>query len=238
MKKCTSCKILKDLTDFCKNKTAKDNLQSSCKICSREKNRNSYSKNKEKKSNYRKKQYKNNKLKELNKNKEWKERNKQKSKENAKNYYQKNKKEINFKRKIRSQNNSKIRVSSSMRHAVGAVLKGAKASRSWRDLVGYSTDELVFHLESKFTKGMTWENYGKGGWELDHIIPQYYFKFNSFDHPAFKACWDLSNLQPLWATKEIAMDYGESSDYLGNREKNNRIVLTEEMVNLLDKVNL
>ena len=64
------------------------------------------------------------------------------------------------------------------------------------------------------------------------------FKFDSYEHPAFKACWDLSNLQPLWATTKIAISYGESNNYIGNREKGNRIIITKEIQNLLDSVNI
>ena len=54
------------------------------------------------------------------------------------------------------------------------------------------------HLEQHFTAGMTWENYGKQGWEVDHIIPRSAFNYETPDDIDFKRCWSLNNLQPLW----------------------------------------
>ena len=44
-----------------------------------------------------------------------------------------------------------------------------KNNKSWITLVGYTLLELMTHLESQFTDGMTWENYGQ--WHVDHIRP-------------------------------------------------------------------
>jgi hypothetical protein len=43
--------------------------------------------------------------------------------------------------------------------------------------LGCSWEDFKVHVESGFYpcpetgKEMTWENYGKGGWEIDHIVP-------------------------------------------------------------------
>ena len=44
---------------------------------------------------------------------------------------------------------------------------------------------------------MTWENRGKGGWEIDHKIPITAFNFERPEDLDFKWCWVLKNLQPL-----------------------------------------
>jgi len=67
--------------------------------------------------------------------------------------------------------------------------------------VGYSLDELKLHLESQFTEGMSWENYGK--WHIDHIIPLSSFDIQNYDDKSFKKCWSLENLQPLWAEDNL-----------------------------------
>jgi hypothetical protein len=237
MKLCKSCDINKHESDFTKCKGNKDGLQFYCKECCNLKNKTSYSKNKDKKSTYRKDRYIKNKTIELTKNKEWRIKNVQKNRADAKLYYQKNKAEINLKRKKRSQNNSKIRIDSNVRLMVRNMLRGQKARRSWKDLVGYSDKVLFVYLESKFTKGMNWDNYGKGGWHIDHIIPKKLFKYNSAEHPAFKACWALSNLQPLWESTTVAISYGESTDYIGNLEKGDRINITTDIQKILDDVN-
>ena len=239
MKLCKCCNIEKDILDFSKNKSSKDGLQFFCKLCGNAANKRSRDKKgPEEKSEARKEMYNKNKERELRKNKEWKEKNSSRYKAKSKEHYQINKKEINLKRKIRSQNNCKIRVDSSMRKSIRLALNGKKAGQSWKYLAGYSVEELTIYLESKFTKNMSWENYGKNGWEIDHIIPKMFFIYDSPNNPSFKACWALKNLQPLWATTEIAISYGESNNYIGNREKGNRIIITKEIQDLLDSVNI
>lgn len=63
------------------------------------------------------------------------------------------------------------------------------------DVLDYSVNDLIKHLESKFEPWMNWDNYGK--WEIDHIIPDSYFKYSSIYDITFKDSWKLSNLQPL-----------------------------------------
>ena len=75
------------------------------------------------------------------------------------------------------------------------ALKAMKGFRCWRDLVGYSLDELATHLESMFTPGISWDNYGTE-WHVDHIVPKSWFDYTSTDDPKFKECWALTNLQP------------------------------------------
>lgn len=84
-----------------------------------------------------------------------------------------------------------------MSTAIYAALKGAKNGRKWENLVGYSTNALMQHLEKRFKPEMSWENYGK--WHIDHIIPLSAFNYSCPEDIDFKRCWDLKNLQPLWA---------------------------------------
>ena len=64
------------------------------------------------------------------------------------------------------------------------------------DLVGYTLDDLVKHLESKFDDKMSWNNYGSY-WHVDHKVPIAAFDYTSYEDEAFKRCWSLENLQPL-----------------------------------------
>lgn len=74
--------------------------------------------------------------------------------------------------------------------------------RKWNSgLIGCDTRQLAKHFESKFKRGMTWENYGTH-WHVDHIIP-----CAAFDHakPGEVAqCWHWTNLQPLEAKANLA----------------------------------
>lgn len=69
------------------------------------------------------------------------------------------------------------------------------------DLIGCSTDDLKKYLESKFTDGMSWENYGRNGWHIDHIKPC--ASFDLTDQEQQKKCFHYTNLQPLWEADNI-----------------------------------
>ena len=61
-------------------------------------------------------------------------------------------------------------------------------------MVGCTPQELKVHLESQFTRGMYWENYGRGGWVIDHRLPLGRAKTQE---EAELLC-HYTNLQPLW----------------------------------------
>lgn len=91
-----------------------------------------------------------------------------------------------------------------MRRSMLSYLKrGVKNRTKWKDIVGYSVNDLMRHLESKFQKGMSWDNHGVHGWHIDHIVPVSSFEFKDITDPAFKECWSLNNLQPLWAKDNL-----------------------------------
>lgn len=241
-KKCTVCEVGKEISEENKTKQAKYNKKW------RDKNKEKiskakkeyYLKNKEIKLEKSNEYYKNNKESCLERRKRYYSKNKERLLKEGKVYYQNNKeaisKTINARLKIRRVIDSKYRIKRNMSCVIWNVLRKNKLG-SWQTIVSYSVKQLMDHLESKFTNGMTWENYGRNGWEIDHIIPQSLFKFDSAEHPAFKACWALENLQPLWATTKIAMSYGENTSYIGNFEKGNRIKLTKKQEKLLKSVN-
>lgn len=60
--------------------------------------------------------------------------------------------------------------------------------------LGYSAGILKEHIESLWTEGMSWYNYGE--WHIDHVKP--ICSFPKTAEP--KEINALSNLQPLWAT--------------------------------------
>lgn len=261
---CSSCKELKSFSEFTKQKDKKYGLSCACRNCLkinrdnnkdkrkeqnkqwRIKNKDKISKNYEKYKNSalknKKIYYKNNKEEILNKRKEYYAENKEHKSVYNKVY------NINNKAKIRKNNNAwkrnkrkndlNYKIYSNISNSIYQALTKNKKFKKWHTMVPYSLEDLKLHLESKFTKGMTWENYGINGWHIDHIIPQSFFKYKSYEDEAFKVCWALSNLQPLWATKEIAMSYGESDEYVGNFDKSNKISITKEIQDFLNLVNL
>lgn len=86
---------------------------------------------------------------------------------------------------------------------IGRSLKDGKVGRSWENLAGYTVEDLMRHLEVLLLPGMNWSNYGFRGWHIDHIRPVASFRYDSYDHPQFRECWSLSNLQPLWAVDNL-----------------------------------
>ena len=114
----------------------------------------------------------------------------------------KNKKRLKEKRK----NNPAYRLSVDMATVIRRSLKGKKNGAHWEDIVGWTVKEGRAHLESLFTEGMTWENYGYGKrkWNIDHVIAKYHFNITSNTCQEFKDCWALDNLQPLWQIQNRA----------------------------------
>jgi len=98
----------------------------------------------------------------------------------------------------------KNKVSHNIATYVRIALKSGKNGHHWEELVGYTLDQLMIYLASKFQEGMSWDNYGRNGWHIDHIIPKSLWEFSSYDDREFKQCWSLCNLQPLWEFDNIS----------------------------------
>lgn len=97
-----------------------------------------------------------------------------------------------------------------IRARLNNYLRGGKGSRSWREKVGYSLDDLKTHIERSFLKGMGWHNANL--WHIDHIIPLSAFEYANIDEKNFKIAWALTNLRPMWAKDNISK--GASRDLL------------------------
>jgi len=79
---------------------------------------------------------------------------------------------------------------------INSCLATGKQGKSWRDLVPYTLEELMRHIERQFPPGMTWAN--RHQWHIDHVVPLSSFEFETSRCPGFKAAWALTNLRPLW----------------------------------------
>jgi len=110
----------------------------------------------------------------------------------------------NIRDRERRINDLKFKINHNIRCAIQKSLKSNKQGKHWEHLVDYTLADLKKHLEKKFNKknGHTWENYGE--WHIDHIIPVSIFNFTKPEHPDFKRCWALSNLQPLWGPENMS----------------------------------
>ena len=81
---------------------------------------------------------------------------------------------------------------------------GNKDGKSVFEYLSYTQTELRQHLESLFTEGMSWDNWAKDGWHIDHIYPQSKLPYDSMIHHNFQKAWELENLQPMWALENIS----------------------------------
>lgn len=118
-------------------------------------------------------------------------------------YIAENQAKVNEQRRIymakRRANDPDFRLGDALRTRLRMAMKGnAKIGSAVRDL-GCSIPEFKLHIESQFTPGMSWENYGK--WHLDHIKPL--AQFDLTDRGQFLEAAHFSNYQPLWAADNI-----------------------------------
>ena len=77
----------------------------------------------------------------------------------------------------------------------------SKKNKHYFDILKYTPEDLIQHLEKQFTGNMTWENYGE--WHVDHKKPITSFNFQEMGDDEFMKCWSLDNLQPLWEEENI-----------------------------------
>ena len=103
-------------------------------------------------------------------------------------------------RNYRSQKTNRA-LGSALRCRMRAVLRGTSASAGMVELLGCSVEQLRQHLYDQFLPGMTWENWGREGWHIDHILPCAHFDLNSEDEQ--QKCFHFTNLRPLWATDNL-----------------------------------
>jgi len=105
-------------------------------------------------------------------------------------------------RKARSKVDPVFRFSQTLRGRINKTLVRGHATPRTVELLGCSFDMLKAHLESRFTDGMSWSNYGYRGWHIDHVIPLCYFDLT--DGTDLKNCFHFLNLSPKWAWENQA----------------------------------
>jgi hypothetical protein len=105
--------------------------------------------------------------------------------------------------RTRKANDPIYKLIGNFRTAIYTVLKENNMTKfgHYFEILGYTPDDLVKHLDSQLNDGMTWQNYGE--WHVDHKLPITSFTFTDMNDPEFKKCWSLENLQPMWGTENI-----------------------------------
>ena len=92
---------------------------------------------------------------------------------------------------------------SNFRTAIYTVLKESNVDKygHYFDILQYTPEQLITHLELKFKDTMTWDNYGE--WHVDHKLPITHFNIQEMGDSEFMKCWSLDNLQPMWGDENI-----------------------------------
>ncbi len=157
--------------------------------------------------------------------KEWQKQNPEKAKKNRDNWARKHKEKVNAKSKRWKDKNKKhsleynSAVYASRKHDPMYMLPRNLRTRLYQAIkhnfksgsavasLGCSIKSFKKYMESKFYDNkktkmkMSWDNYGKNGWHIDHIIPLASFDLSDASQLAI-AC-HYTNLQPLWAEENF-----------------------------------
>lgn len=136
---------------------------------------------------------------------DWQIENKDKVSDTKKRYYQENRRNI-IRRCMtyadkRYKGDECFRIVQNLRTRMRLALNNSNKADTTQNLLGCTTEELKAHLESQFTDGMSWDNYGMNGWHIDHIIPC--SSFDMLDPEEQRECFHYTNLQPLWAEDNL-----------------------------------
>lgn len=111
------------------------------------------------------------------------------------------KRSIELKR-VRLKRDPVFRCECRLRTRLSNAMRGAVKADKTFGLIGCTMRFLRIHLESQFTDGMSWENYGRYGWNVDHIKPCRDFDFT--DPEQQRECFHYTNLRPLWWRDNLA----------------------------------
>lgn len=182
-KKCSKCGEIKNVSEFYKNKTKKDGLQSKCKLCSNIELRNWRSKNPNHVRSYEKKWKENNPEKNRQKKMKWaKKKYRICPLFRLKDLYRKSCSKA-FKLIGQKKNNSSIKL---------------LGLNDWQELEEHFSKQFYDHPETG--EKMTLDNHGLHGWHIDHIIP---LSTAKTEEDIIKLC-HYTNLQPLWAKDNLS----------------------------------
>lgn len=185
-KKCNKCGEIKLKTCFHTDRKSNDNLVGSCKKCI---------------SKCRKKWYQENLERVKENSRKWKKENPERFKENQRKWRKEN---PDFQRKWKKEKRQtdpifklKCNISKSIRRALKNI--DSTKSETTLEILGCGTyEKFKEHMQSQFSPGMTWDNYGK--WHNDHIVPLATAKTDE----QIKKLSHYTNLQPLWAKDNLS----------------------------------
>lgn len=201
-KRCPKCNKRRLRKFFNKRITAKDGLRSACKNCEAKNCKKYYTENKDMIIEWKNKNI--TKIQEYQKRyyPKYREKNKEKIQQYKKRYQIINRTKISKQLNNRYKKDLSYRIKQNMRTRLNLAIKNNSKYSSTIDLLGCSIEKFKLYIERKFQHGMTWDNYGKDGWHIDHIIPCSNFDLSKKDEQ--QICFNYKNLQPLWAKDNLS----------------------------------
>jgi hypothetical protein len=197
-KKCSKCKEIKELSEFYKNGKNKDGFDYNCKKCVKKYRKEYYKNNPEKVKETNKKYVENNREKVLNRKRNYNKKNNHKYKEYWRNYRGENLEHIREnkrkwqRKKTKEDIQYKIRMN--LKSRLNSAIKNGNKAGSAVDDLGCTINEFMNYMRTKFTKEMSWDNWGEI-WHIDHIKPLVSFDLENREE-FLKAC-HYTNTQPL-----------------------------------------
>lgn len=148
----------------------------------------------------------------INASKDWRLKNKEKIPDYSKKYIENNREKISNYKKIfnakkenkkkaakyvkeKRQKDKLFKLKSNLRTRIWEIFNKNSFNKKLKTekLLGESFEFVRNYIEIQFTKGMSWDNYGK--WQIDHKIPLASAKTED----ELIALNHYTNLQPLWA---------------------------------------
>lgn len=180
--KCSKCDEDRNINGFVKRRKI-------CKKCANANSKKYKEKNKEKISEY---------------NKKYKYAHREEICEYNKKYNIKNRKEIQTRHtaylREKRQTDPQYKISSLLRTRINKVINGQNKENTLK-MLGCSYKFLMNWLSFQFEDDMTFDNHGLV-WHIDHIIPCNCFDLTDNDERL--KCFNWSNLQPLYAQKNLS----------------------------------
>lgn len=182
---CAKCSSVKSIDEFNSDRNNNYNIESKCSECSRK-----YAAHRRATNNER--------VKEIRRNSRNKHAVESRAKKNQ--WAKDNRERANAYKRNKSATDTMYRLAIACRTMVRRMFKstGRKKCYKTAEILEFTPAELRAHLESMFTEGMTWDNYGD--WHIDHIIP--ISSISNIEEGIELS--KLSNLQPLWKEDNLA----------------------------------
>lgn len=91
-------------------------------------------------------------------------------------------------------------IGTSIRQALRENYKKSK----YEAILGYTLSDLRDRLQSTIPNGFSWNDFGLGILEVDHIKPKFKFHFSDINDFQLKECWSLDNLRLITREDNLA----------------------------------